>query len=168
VPWDLREVGVDFLDSAPYRCVSTEVLFRPPVAIFKALAEDPAGWGAWNPGFSYHGRYLTPPPHGPGSVREVTMAGIRYTDTILAWEEPHRWTFYVSRAGAPFATALAEDYRITPQGDTNTHCTVQWTIAMDPHPLLAKASPLMDALLPRYFRRAMTNLSARIGASLSV
>jgi hypothetical protein len=168
VPWDLKEVGTDFFDTAPYRCTSTEVLFRPPVAIFKALAEDPAGWGAWNPGFSYHGRYLNPPPHGPGSVREVTMAGIRYTDTILVWDEPNRWAFFVSRAGAPFARAIAEDYRITSHGEGGTHCSVEWTIAMDPHPVLAKARPLMDAMLPRYFRRAMTNLSARIGASLSV
>jgi polyketide cyclase/dehydrase/lipid transport protein len=168
MPWDLREVGTDFLDVAPYRCTSTEILHRPATAIFRALAEDPAGWGAWNPGFSYQGRYLTSPPHGPGSVREVIMAGIRYTDTILLWDEPYRWTFFVSRAGAPFAGALAEDYRITPQGEGGSHCTVQWTIAMDPHPLLAKTRPLMDALLPRYFRRAMTNLSARLGASLSV
>lgn len=159
---------MDFFDSAPYRCTSTEVLHRPALAIFRALAEDPSGWGAWNPGFSYRGRYLTPPPHGPGSLREVTMAGIRYTDSILAWEEPRRWAFYVARAGVPFARAIAEDYLITAQGPGETHCSVQWTIAMDPHPLLMPSRRLMDMFMPRYFRRAMTNLSARIGASLSV
>jgi Polyketide cyclase / dehydrase and lipid transport len=168
VPWDLREVGTDFFDTAPYRCTSTEVVHRPAGAIFRALAEDPAGWGAWNPGFSYHGRYLTSPPHGPGSVREVIMARIRYTDSILVWDEPSRWAFYVSQTGAPFAKAIAEDYRINPQGPGGTHCSVQWTIAMDPHPLLMSARPIMDAFLPRYFRRAMTNLSARLGAPLSV
>jgi Polyketide cyclase / dehydrase and lipid transport len=165
---NLREVGIDFFDSAPYKCTSTEVLLRPADAIFRAIAEDPAGWGAWNPGFSYHGRYLSPPPHGPGSVREVTMAGIRYTDSILVWDDPRRWAFFVSRAGVPFAEAIAEDYRITPQGPGATHCSVQWTIAMDPHPLLLSARRMMDAFLPRYFRRAMTNLSARLGASLTV
>ena len=168
VPTNLREVGIDFFDTSPYRCTSTEVLLRPADAIFRAIAEDPAGWGAWNPGFSYHGRYLTPPPHGPGSVREVTMAGIRYTDSILVWEEPRRWAFCVSRAGVPFASAIAEDYVITPQGPGGTHCSVQWTIAMDPRPWLLSARTMMDAFLPRYFRRAMTNLSARLGASLSV
>lgn len=157
--WELREVGPDFFDTAPYRCVSTSWLHASPSAVFRALAEDPPGWGDWNPGFSRTGRYTTPPPHGSGSVREVTMARIRYTDTIVAWEEPAHWAFFVARAGAPFAKALAEDYRIAPSGEGST---VQWTIAMEPRLALIAMRPLMDAFLPRYFKRAMANLDRRL------
>lgn len=157
--WKLREVGPDFFENAPYRCVSTASLQASPATVFYALAHDPSSWGEWNPGFSGNGRYTTPPPHGSGSVREVTMAGIRYSDTVLQWDEPHRWTFRVSEAGAPFAKALAEDYRITPAGGGSI---VQWTIAMEPRLGLLAMQPLMDAFLPRYFKKAMRNLDSRL------
>jgi len=159
VEWKLREVGTDFFETASYRCTSTARLNAAPTTVFYALAHDPSTWGEWNPGFSDKGRYTSPPPHGSGSVREVTMARIRYTDTILAWDEPSYWAFCVSRAGAPFARALAEEYRVTPERDGST---VQWTIAMEPRLALLAMQPLMDAFLPRYFKRAMANLDRRL------
>lgn len=89
------------------------------------------------------------------------MAGIHYTDTILAWDEPSHWAFRVSKAGAPFAKALAEDYRITSAGDGSI---VQWTIAMEPRLALLAMQPLMDRFLPRYFKKAMRNLDNRLTA----
>jgi len=159
VPWDLRPVGIDFLDTAPYRHVATEVVHRPPEAIFAAIATDPAGWGTWFPGFNRAGRYLSDPPHGVGSVREVSMARIRYTETIIAWDEPDRWAFRVTRSTAPLAHAMAEEYRVSSHGH---HSVVQWTFAIDPRPTLARATSLADVILPRMFRRAMTNLSVRL------
>lgn len=155
--WRLRDVGPEFVDTAPYRCVSSASLQAPPATVFDALARDPSTWGNWNPGFSKKGRYTTPPPHGPGAVREVVMAGVRYRDTMLTWDEPERWGFYVSRAGAPFARALAEDYRVAAQGSGSV---VHWTIAMEPRLALKALRPVMDAFLPRYFNKAMSNLDA--------
>lgn len=155
MPSDLRDVGVDFFSTAPYRCSTTEQLGHPAAEVFDALTRDPAGWGDWNPGFSRSGRWLTPAPQGAGSVREVRMVGIRYTGKVIVWEEPTRWAFHVATAGVPLARALAEDYAIVPDGE---RCSLRWTIAMDPHPLLGATRPLMDAFLPRYFRRAAANL----------
>ena len=157
--WQLREVATDFFETATYRCVSTATMRASPGAVFHALAHDPSGWGEWNPGFSAKGRYIPPPPHGAGSVREVTMAGVRYTDVILRWEEPTHWAFCVSQAGAPFARSLAEQYRITADGGGSI---VEWTIAMEPRLALRTMQPLMDAFLPRYFKRAMAALDARL------
>jgi len=162
VEWKLRDVGPEFFENAPYRCVSTATLQAPPVTVFSALTDDPETWGDWNPGFSRSSHYTTSPPHGPGSVREVTMAGIRYVDTILDWEEAGHWSFRVSKAGAPFARALAEDYRIAPAGGGST---VQWTIAMEPRLALLAMRPLMDRFLPRYFKRAMANLDRRLASA---
>lgn len=159
--WQLREVGPDFFESAAYSCTSTAALGAPPATVFRALAHDPSGWGEWNPGFSANGRYTTSPPHGSGSVREVTMAGVRYKDVIFTWEESSHWAFCVSQAGAPFAKALAEDYRISPDGGGSV---VRWTIAMEPRFALRAMQPLMDAFLPRYFRRAMSNLDRKLSA----
>lgn len=155
--WRLRDVGPEFVETAPYRCVSSATLREPPARVFEALAGDPSAWARWNPGFSAKGHYTTPPPHRAGAVREVVMAGIRYRDAILTWDEPERWAFYVSHAGAPFARALAEDYRITAQG---TGSVVRWTIAMEPRLALKALRPVMDVFLPRYFSKAMSNLDA--------
>jgi hypothetical protein len=159
MPQVLRPVDLDFFEKAPYRYVSSEVIHRPAQAIFEAIAEDPAGWGAWFPGFSGQGRYLSPPPHGVGSRREVSTAGIRFSETILAWEAPHRWAFQVTRTGLPLARALAEDYQISPHGP---YSLVQWTFAIDPRPGFEHLMPIARLVLPRLFRRAMTNLSAHL------
>lgn len=159
--WQLKPVGMDFFETAPYRCVSTEVVYQPAEAIFEAVAEDPAGWGSWFPLFSSRSRYLSSAPHGVGTQREVWMAGVRYLDTILAWEAPERWAFTVTEAGAPIANAMAEAYDISTHG---AYTLVQWTFAIDPKPGLQRFLRLADHLLPMLFRRAMTNLSAHLSA----
>jgi hypothetical protein len=152
---DLAPVDIDFFEKAPFRFVSTEVVHRPADVLFEAIAANPGAWSRWFPGFSA-GRYLSSPPHGPGSRREVTMAGLRYQDIILAWEPPHRWAFYVSRAPLPLARRLAEDYRISSHGP---YSLVQWTLAIDPPPLLGQLLRAGRPLIHALFRRAMTNLS---------
>src|SRR5580658_1798307 len=136
MPWDLQPVGLEFFETAPYRHTANEVVHRSAEAIFAAVSEDPAGWGAWYPGFSHQGRYLTPPPHGVGAVREVVMVGVRYREQVLAWDTPQRWAFCVERTTFPFAHAFAEDYRVTANGGETT---VAWTLAMDPRRALRVA-----------------------------
>ena len=157
MPWDMRPVDLEFFDTAPYRFVTTEVIHQPGERIFAAIADDPAGWGHWFPGFSKTGRYVTPPPHGPGSTRDVAMGGVRYRETVLAWEPPFRWSFYVDQAGLPFARALAEDYRVAPHGD---HSVLQCTLAVEPRPAARAMMPLAKLLVPLVFRRAATRLDA--------
>ena len=154
-----RAVDLDFFETAPIRFVNTELVRRSPEAIFAAVAEDPAGWGNWYPGFSKTGRYLSPPPHGPGSRRLVRMSGVTYDETILAWDPPKRWAFRVDKAAAPIAHALAEDYQITP---VELGSIVQWTFAVDPRSALRRATPLLRPMLTTLFRRAMSNLERKI------
>lgn len=148
-----------FFDDAPCRFVNTELVRRPAERIFSAIAEDPAGWGDWCPGFSRTGRYLSAGPHGPGSQRVVRMSGVTYDETILVWDPPERWAFRVDKAAAPIARALAEDYRITP---TDSGSIVQWTFAADPRSALRIATPLLAPTLAAYFRRAMSNLERKL------
>ncbi len=157
--WDMRPVDLEFFDTAPHRFVATEIVHQPGDRVFAAIADDPAGWGTWFPGFSRAGRYVTPPPHGVGSTREVAMGGVHYVETVLAWEPPFRWAFYVARAGLPLAAALAEDYRVAPHGD---HSVVQATLAIDPRPVGRPLMPLAKFAVPVVFRRAFSNLGAHL------
>lgn len=155
MPWDMRSVGTGFLEEAPYRFTSTEVIDRPAEEVFDAIASDPAGWGRWFPGFSTGGRYTTPAPHGVGSRRQVRMGGVAYEETVLVWERPHRWAFRVERAGAPVAYALAEEYRIVASGNRSA---LQWTFAMDPRPATRRVVPVLDPVLAVLLRRVASNL----------
>jgi uncharacterized protein YndB with AHSA1/START domain len=159
MPAALQPVTLDFLATAPIQHTSIETVPHPPEVVFAAIAENPASWGNWFPGFTHTGRYLSDAPHHAGSVREVTMFGNRYRERIIAWEPPHHWAFCVDQATIPIARSLAEEYRITGDGGEST---VQWKMAMIPRGPLRAAGPLVDPLFSRLFRRAMQNLSREL------
>jgi hypothetical protein len=87
------------------------------------------------------------------------MGGVHYVETVIAWEPPFRWAFYVARAGLPLAAALAEDYRVAPHGD---HSVVQATRAIDPRPVGRPLMPLATFGVPVVFGRAFSNLGKRL------
>jgi carbon monoxide dehydrogenase subunit G len=128
MPRSLQPVGPDFFEVAPYRTERTASVAAPPAAVFAALADDPAGWGAWFPGFTRSGRYLTGPPHGVGAERAMRLGGVDLIETVIVREEPTRWAFRVSQGSLPLVRAMAEDYRLaeTPAGTALT-----WTLALD-------------------------------------
>jgi hypothetical protein len=156
MPSDLRPVGTEFFEAAPYRFIR-----RPPTAVFEAVGRDPAGWGEWYPGFDHTGRWLEGAEPGTGARRRVRMARVTYDETILVWDPPHRFAFRVDRSTAPFAYALAEDYVI---GDHPAGSTLQWRFAIDPRPVLRPARGLFDPVLDRLFHRAATNLEKYLQA----
>jgi len=147
-----RAVGLDFFDSAPQRTVVRVPLAHPPSAVFAALADAP-GWGRWFPGFSARSHYLTPPPYGVGSRREMIVFGRPTVETILAWDEPSRWAFAIQTATMPGISALAEDYRIAPEAGGSS---LTWTMALAASPRLAGA--LAGAAAGATFRKAARNL----------
>ncbi|HET6966563.1 MAG TPA: SRPBCC family protein [Acidimicrobiales bacterium] len=157
--WDLRAVGPEFYDTAPYRVRHSVVVRRPPGRLFDAIGRDPAGWGDWCPGFDHRGRWTSEGPPGEGSRRTVRMGGVSYEETILGWDPPHRFAFRVDRSAAPLAYALAEDYRIAehPSGST-----LEWTFAVDPRPVLKPMTRLFDPVLARMLRRMGANLERHL------
>jgi hypothetical protein len=158
MPKELKQVDTDFFQSAPYRKVLRVSLAQPPQAVFDALAKDPAGWSSWFPGFSA-GKYLTAPPQGPGSDREMVMRGMTIVESVIHWEEPTRWAFRVSKATMPGVRAFAEDYLIEPEG---TGSQLTWTLALDaPKPLAA----IIGAAGASGVRKAVGNLERHLGAS---
>jgi hypothetical protein len=159
----LRPVTLEFLDAAPRVITSSAVVAHPVPVVFAAVTGDPATW-TWFPGFSDRGRWLTEPPHGVGSTREVTMSGSVFTDTVLAWDEPTRWAFRVETATGPLLRALVEDYRFEADGERTL---VRWTFAADPSPLLGAvlASPAGPFGLQRLWGRAAANLERRLSAT---
>ena len=90
-----------------------------------------------------------------GSVRSVRSFGVRFTETILAWDDDERWAFRVDKSSAPMAKAFAEDYRLTDEGSGTL---LSWTIALKPGLGLRLGAPLLPFGFGLVLRRAAARL----------
>ncbi|KUO16575.1 SRPBCC family protein [Streptomyces dysideae] len=164
----LREMGLDFVETAPVRLVFAREIAAPPERVFRALAEDVPGWTEWfaavtlarptSPtlGFARAGG----PPSARG--REIRLrGGTRFEETVLAAKEPEVYAYRADVTNAPGARALVEEWRLTPAG---TGTRVQWTFAADGTAAFRFTLKLARAGLGRAFRDAVTSLDRRLAA----
>jgi hypothetical protein len=149
-------VDLDFLNTAPFRLDSIASVGRPPSEVFAALAHDPANWGDFFPGFDKTGHYHTPVPHCVGSRRTARFAGVKFEETILAWEEGARWAFRGDSVQAPLFDAFVEDYHFEPDSSDST--LLRWTIAYKPRLAFKLARPVLPRTLALLLTRAGRNL----------
>jgi hypothetical protein len=155
----LRPVDLDFVRTAPRRWAFETIVPAERERVFAALSGDPAAWKDWFPGIS-SGAYEGTP--GVGAARVVTVRGMSFFETVLAWDEPSRWTFRVDRSNVPIAKALVEDW--TFEQLTNGTRT-RWTFCYEPTVLTTIIGPLQKLTMKRLFVRAMRNLGERLNTS---
>ncbi|EFV12233.1 SRPBCC family protein [Segniliparus rugosus] len=99
-------------------------------------------------------RWTSPQPFGVGATRTATIGGSAKADErYFIWDnQARRKAFYVERFNAPGLNALAEDYRVAPDGSGSVF---SWTIVVEPKlhfKLLGLISrPLAGAALKRVF-----------------
>jgi hypothetical protein len=157
----LRTESVDFLVNAPTVLEFAETVRAPSERVWAAIGGDPAAWRPWFPGLRT-GAFLSPPPHGVGSKRQVRVLGAgRYDETIVAWEDGARMAYRVDRTSMPMARALLEDWVLEPAGDVTI---VHWTFAVDPTPAFRVLLRLSPRTIGRVFSKAMRNLSDQLSA----
>ncbi|MDQ0758384.1 SRPBCC family protein [Streptomyces canus] len=150
----LREVGLDFIGTAPVRLVFAQQMSAPPEAVHRALAEDVPGWEEW---FS---AVTLARSTGDGSTREIHLkGGGRFRETVLAAKAPELYAYRVDVANAPGARAIAEEWRLTPAG---AGTRVRWTFAVDGTAAFRVVAKLGRAGLGRAFRDAVRTLDRRL------
>jgi len=154
----LRDVGLEFLDSAPYRFVFEAEVEAPRPDVFAAISADPSTWTLWFPGLD-EGSYDGPGPHGLGSTRRVRLGPDVYRETMLAWDEPARWAYRVDESTGDLARALVEDWTLH-EHDAAT--TVRWIFAIEPGPEIGDAMAAAEPVIGGVFEIAIENLSARL------
>lgn len=154
----LRPVGLDFVDHAPRRWVFVATVPADRTRVFAALSADPMTWKSWFPGVS-SGAYEGAP--GVGAMRVVKVRGASFFETMLAWDQPSRWTFRVDRSTVPIAKALVEDWTFDEHPDGTL---VRWTFAVEPTLLARAIAPLQRRTMSVLFRRAMRNLAGLLSA----
>ncbi|WP_221354217.1 SRPBCC family protein [Streptomyces beigongshangae] len=150
----LRPVGPDFVGTAPVRLVFTREMAAPPEAVYRALAEDVAGWPQW---FS---AVTSARPTDDGRGRHIRLrGGTRFEETVVAAGPGEVYAYRVDVTNAPGLRALVEEWRLAPHGSGTR---LRWTWAADGTAPLRLGMRLGRAGLHRAFRDAVTRLDRRI------
>jgi uncharacterized protein YndB with AHSA1/START domain len=154
----LRREDMGFIDRARAVHRVEATLAAPRDRVFAAFA-DPAGWPAWFPNVQA-AAYLTPPPHGVGTIREARVAGTRWREEMIAWDDGVRWAWTVLQATVPLASAQVESFAFAdaPGGGTR----VEWTLALEPRLVARLGARFTPATLARMLERATAALDARL------
>ncbi|MFE4335444.1 SRPBCC family protein [Streptomyces sp. NPDC056831] len=150
----LRSVDLDFIESAPVRLVFAAEVSAPPEVVYRALADDVAGWPSWFTSVT------AARPTEAGAGREVRLrGGTVLRETIIATAPGERYVYRVDESNAPGPRALLEEWRLTPAG---TGTQVQWTFAADGSAPFRFALRLGRSGMGRAFRNAVRNLDRRL------
>lgn len=129
-----ERVGLDFIESAPYRFVSTVDLNITPEQLFEVLA-DADSWPQWATVITKV-TWTSPEPRGVGTTRTVHMrGGIVGDEEFLAWQPHSHMAFRFNEASTGSIAAFAEDYRVVP---TPGGCQLTWVMAMKPNGVAAR------------------------------
>jgi len=153
--FEFRAVGLDFLDEAPLRVeVAVETtLSRQQVWAFFI---DASGWSAWFPGVERSGYGEEGRPPGVGTQRTASVNGVRFEETILAWDEPARWIYRIDRCTGELATAQVEATLLEETSDGGTR--VVWILACDPLPPMASAADVLPSVLEGQLAQAVRQI----------
>lgn len=150
-----ERVGLDFIDSALFRFVSTVDLTINPEQLFEVL-DDAESWPQWATAITKV-TWTSPQPHGVGTTRTVDMrGGLVGDEEFLAWEPHSHMAFRFNQASSRSIAAFAEDYRVKP---TATGCNLTWVMAMKPSGVAARLGMTLGRpVMARMFQKFLYNL----------
>ncbi|OBC00668.1 polyketide cyclase [Mycobacterium sp. 852013-50091_SCH5140682] len=149
--YDCERVDLDFIDSAPFRFVSTVDLAITPEQLFEVLADE-TSWPHWATVIT-NVEWTSPEPRGVGTTRTVSMRGhITGNEEFLAWEPFSHMAFRFNTSTSDAISAFAEDYRVV---ETADGCHLTWVMAMKPSGIAGRlgmtlAGPVMAWLFQRF------------------
>ncbi|WP_024447349.1 SRPBCC family protein [Mycolicibacterium iranicum] len=150
-----ERVGLDFVETAPYRFVSTVDLAVTPEQLFEVLADE-TSWPHWASVIT-NVTWTSPEPRGIGTTRTVDMrGGITGDEVFLAWEPFTRMAFRFNSASTGSISAFAEDYRVVP---TAQGCHLTWIMAMKPQGVAGRVGLFVGKpIMSRMFQGFLHNL----------
>ncbi|MDH6247011.1 SRPBCC family protein [Mycobacterium sp. OTB74] len=162
--YQCEPVGLDFIDSAPFRFVSKIDLAITREQLFDVLADE-TSWPQWATVIT-NVEWTSPKPYGVGTTRTVKMRGhITGEEEFLAWEPFSYMAFRFNTSTSNAISAFAEGYTVeeTPEG-----CHLTWVMAMKPSGLAGEIGmnlgrPMMGWLFQRFLHNLRRYADKRYG-----
>lgn len=152
----LAPMDLEFLANPPEWMEFEGTIDRSADAVFDILA-DPSKLGLWLKDFK-DARWLTEPPHGEGSKRQVKLKLITVEERFLAWEPGKRFAFVMDATSLPIVDAMGEDMRIEPRGENRCH--IVWRVAYSPTSIGRAVKPVARMVFGKLFRDSLVALKA--------
>jgi uncharacterized protein YndB with AHSA1/START domain len=156
----LRHEDVGFVDRAPIQVLARRTVDASVAQIWPLVA-DAAAWPSWFDGMSEAG-YTTAEPHGVGSQRQVTVKGLRVTEDIVTYDEPHCFAFVVIEANRPGLAAMVEVVTVQPSA---SGAEVTYRQAIELASWLRPMAPLVRRALTRAVTTSLDNLARHAGST---
>ena len=152
----LNPTDLDFFTTSAHRIVGRRHISASPERVFGSFAE-PSEWPKWFP-MLRRATWLKG-TGGLGSEREVKMGGGLgvFRERFIVWEPGARFSFTMFETTSPLVDQLAEDYRLTPEGDGTR---LDWVMAGRPTTIGRVAWPVTKAMMGYFFRRGGKQLDA--------
>ena len=163
--YECERVDLDFVDTAPFRFVSTVDLAITPAQLFDVLADE-TSWPHWATVIT-DVEWTSPEPRGVGTTRTVSMRGnIIGHEEFLVWEPFTRMAFRFNTSTSDAIAAFAEDYTVV---ETTHGCHLTWVMAMQPAGRAARVGmtlgrPVMRWLFQRFLHNLRRYTDERYGA----
>lgn len=152
---EYREVGFDYLDTAPVRETIRQRIPAPMVATFRAL-EDADTWPVWLIPVN-EVVWTSPRPFGVGTTRDIKGPTGTTSEEFFAWEDGRRMSFHFRRGAVPGLDAFAEDYLLEPAGDDR--CDLVWRYGFGFTGVVKAIQPAFAFGFKRVARRSLANLA---------
>jgi hypothetical protein len=154
----LAPVTLDFFEQAPLRIPTSIRLAARPEKVFSVLA-DASTWPSWFP-LMHHAAWTSADVGRLGAEREVAFHLLgAFQERFIAWEPGVRFAFTMVGTTSPLVEQMAEDYRLTPDGDGSR---LDWIMAARQTALGRPLTPPLRLVMGRLFGRAVQNLAARL------
>lgn len=158
-----EHVDLSFVDTAPYRFVSTVDLAITPQQLFEVLSDE-TSWPQWASVITKV-IWTSPKPFGVGTTRTVHMRGfIVGEEEFLAWEPFTHMAFRFNTATTNAISAFAEEYRVV---ETAQGCHLTWVMAIKPNGPAGSLGmflgrPVMGWLFQRFLHNLRRYTDARL------
>jgi hypothetical protein len=159
-----ERVGLEFIETAPFRSTNSVDLPIGPAQLWRVL-EEPESWPRWS--FVTKMTWTNPQRLGVGSTRAIELRRGSAIDEVIAWKPHSHMAFRMTQNSDPSQQASVEELRIEP---TPTGCRLTWTLAHDvtKPPLLARilAKKTMEWQYSEYLGKLRQYTVQRFGTTI--
>ena len=150
----LAPKGLGFLENPPASMDFEATMRCSALELFDILASAEK-LGLWLDDFKGVD-WLSEPPHGAGSRREVRLAILTVHERFVAWEPGKRISFTMEGMSLPIVEAVGEDMRIEPIDED--HCKLTWRVAYELTWYMRPLDRLVRWNFGKLFRKSLQNL----------